>query len=90
MKIQLVEKWQEIVVKRPFNTLLRFPNKGAVTTLQMFAGIYRDFAGKSDCGDFKFTGIACIPAIPVIFEVNQKESVDFLYTHCIKIFQISL
>ena len=37
------------------------------TTLQMFAGIYRDFAGKSECGDFKFTGIACIPAIPVIF-----------------------
>ena len=35
----------------------------------MFAGIYRDFAGKSKYGDFKFTGIA----IPVIFEVNQKE-----------------
>ena len=58
-------------------------------TLQMFAWIYRDFAGKSECGDFKFTGIACIPAIPVIFEVNQK-SVDFLYIHFIKIFQISL
>ena len=55
----------------------------------MFAGIYRDFAGKSECGDFKFTGIACIPAIPVIFEVNQK-GVDFLYIHFIKIFQISL
>ena len=39
----------------------------------MFAGIYRDFAGKSECGDFKFTGIACIPAIPVIFEINQKK-----------------
>ena len=36
----------------------------------MFAGIYRVFTGKSECGDFKFTGIACIPAIPVIFEVN--------------------
>ena len=36
----------------------------------MFAGIYRDFAGKSECRDFKFTGIACIPAIPVIFEVT--------------------
>ena len=45
----------------------------AFTILQMFAGIYRDFAGKSECGDFKFTGIACIPAIPVIFEVNQKK-----------------
>ena len=61
-----------------------------IGTLQMFAGIYRDFAGKSECGDFKFTGIACIRAIPVIFEVNQKKSVDFLYIHFIKIFQISL
>ena len=41
-------------------------------TLQMFAGIYRNFAGKSESGDFKFTGIECIPTIPVIFEVNQK------------------
>ena len=57
--------------------------------LQMFAGIYRDFAGKLEYGDFKFTGIACIPAIPVIFEVNQK-NVDFLYILFIKIFQISL
>ena len=44
----------------------------------MFAGIYRDFAGKSEYVNFKFTGIACIPVIPVIFEVNKK-SVDFLY-----------
>ena len=51
------------------------------TTLQMFAGIYRDFAGKSECRDFKFTGIACIPAIPVIFEVNQKKVWTFyIYT----------
>ena len=51
-----------------------------ITALQMFAGIYRDFAGKSECGDFKFTGIACIPAIPVIFEVNQKKCGLFIYT----------
>ena len=52
-----------------------------MSTLQMFAGIYRDFAGKSECGDFKFTGIACIPAIPVIFEVNQKKVWTFyIYT----------
>ena len=42
-------------------------------TLQMFAGIYRDFAGKLECRDFKFTGIACKPAIPEIFEVNHKK-----------------
>ena len=30
-------------------------------TLQMFAGIYRVFMGKLECGDFKFTGIASIP-----------------------------
>ena len=36
----------------------------------MFTGVYRVSAGKSECGDFKFMGIACIPAIPVIFDVN--------------------
>ena len=46
----------------------------------MFAEIYRDFTGKLECGGFKFLGIACIPAIPIIFEVNRKEDVDFLYT----------
>ena len=40
--------------------------------LQMFTGNYRVFAEKSECGDFKFMGIACIPAIPV-----SKKSVDF-------------
>ena len=50
-----------------------WPSFGYFTTLQMFAGIYRDFAGKLKCGDFKFTGIACISAIPVIFEVNQRK-----------------
>ena len=34
----------------------------------MFTGNYRDFAGKSECRDFKFMGIACIPAIPVILK----------------------
>ena len=55
--------------------------RSAQASQQTFAGIYRDFAEKSECGDFKFTGIACIPAIPVIFEVDQKKSVDFLYIH---------
>ena len=32
-----------------------------ITTLQMFAGIYRGFAGILACGDFKFTGITCYP-----------------------------
>jgi len=51
----------------------------------MFAGIYRDFAGESEYGDFKFTGIACIPAIPVIFEVNQKKVWTF-YIYSLLIF----
>ena len=56
-------------------------NEFTQCTLQMFVGIYRDFAGKSECGDFKFTRIACIPAIPVIFEVNQKKVWTFyIYT----------
>ena len=46
----------------------------------MFAGIDRDFAGKSECRDFKFTGIACILAIPVIFDVNKKKCGLFIYT----------
>ena len=45
-----------------------------MSTLQMFTGIYRVSTGKSKCGDFKFMGIACIPAIPVILK-----SPDF---HC--------
>ena len=73
-----------------FSFLCFHPAACYLHTLQMFAGIYRDFAGKSECGDFKLTGIACIPAIPVIFEVNQKKGVDFLYILFINIFQISL
>ena len=42
----------------------------------MFAGNYRDFAGKSECRDFKFMGIACIPAIPVILKS------PYSYFHC--------
>ena len=53
----------------------------------MFAGIYRDFVGKSDCGDFKFTGIACIPAIPVIFEVNQKKVRTFYIYSLVRFFK---
>jgi hypothetical protein len=37
-----------------------------LTALQIFTGIYRDSAGKWECRDFKFMGIAYIPAIPVI------------------------
>ena len=39
----------------------------------MFAGIYRDFGGESECGDFKFTGIACIPVIPVILKSPHSD-----------------
>ena len=34
----------------------------------MLTGNYRDSTGKSECRDFKFMGIACIPAIPVILK----------------------
>ena len=42
----------------------------------MFAGISRDFTEKSECGDFKFTGIACMPEIPVkiIRKFEKKKS----------------
>ena len=42
-------------------------------TLQMFPGICRDSAGKSECRDFKFMGIACIPAIPVILKSPHSD-----------------
>ena len=32
------------------------------------ANVYKGLQGL--CGDFKFMGIACIPVIPVIFDVN--------------------
>ena len=49
------------------------------STLQMFTGNYRDFTGKLECRDFKFMGIACIPAIPVILKSPHS---DFLYNIC--------
>ena len=39
----------------------------------MFTGNFRDFAGKSECRDFKFRGIACIPAIPVILKSPHSD-----------------
>ena len=39
----------------------------------MFTGNYRDSAGKSECRDFKFMGIACIPAIPVILKYPHSD-----------------
>ena len=53
----------------------------------MIAGIYMDFAGKSECGDFKFTGIACILAIPVIFEVDQKKVWTFYIYALLRFFK---
>ena len=46
-----------------YQNLYSNADKFTVHTLKMFAGIYRVFTGKSECGDFKFMGIACIPAI---------------------------
>ena len=42
----------------------------------MFTGNCRDSAGKSECRDFKFMVIACIPAIPVILKSPH------FYFHC--------
>ena len=45
---------------------------------------------KNSNESFVFLFLVDMAAIPVIFEVNQKKSVDFLYILFIKIFQISL
>ena len=50
----------------------------------MFAGIYRDFAGESECGDCMYTRNTCN------FWSKSKKRVDFLFILFIKIFQISL
>ena len=43
------------------------------TTLQMFAGIYGEFIGKSECEDFKFMGISCYPQSPVILKSPHSD-----------------
>ena len=53
------------------------------TTLQMFTGNYRDSTGKSECRDFKFMGIACIPAIPVILKFHTLISIVIFAGHFI-------
>ena len=50
-----------------------------LSALQMFTGNYSVFAGKLECRDFKFMGIACIPAIPVIL---KSPHTDFHYNIC--------
>ena len=75
-------KWQNVYMiweNLPTNFYLGKENGLRLPTLQMFAGIYRDFAGKSECRDFKFTGIACIPAIPLILIFPRS---DFHYNIC--------
>ena len=56
-----------------------FTTKKEKSALQMFTGIYGYFIGKSGCRDFgrdfKFMGIACIPAIPVIFKTHTLISI---------------
>ena len=44
--------------------------------------------GNRSAGDFKFTGIACIPAIPVIFEVNQKKVWTFYIYTLLRFFKL--
>ena len=47
-------------------------------TLQMFAGIYGGFTGKSGCGDFKFTGIACyLQSLRSFFRKNNNKCREY-------------
>ena len=66
-------------------TAMQGNSKFYTNALQMFTGNYGGSAGKSECGDFKFMGIACIPAIPVIlksphsdFHCNICREFDFI------------
>ena len=73
---KLDEKKSRVKYKRNFQTKSHNIIK---ITLQMFAGNGRDFAGKSECRDFKFRGIACIPAIPLILKFPHS---NFHYNIC--------
>ena len=69
-----------MVKKGLFLNFLMKPNnigdpRNYLSTLQMFTGNYRDSMGKSECRDFKFIGIACIPAIPVILKFHTLISI---------------
>ena len=67
---------------RNYNDLLGYhhpiPIWSYTSALQMFRGIYRVFTGKSECGNFKITGIAGIHAIPKIFYLK------YACRYCIK------
>ena len=54
----LINFWDFFKELRPYSGL---HSTYLCSTLQMFAGIYGGFIGKSECGDFKFMGIACNP-----------------------------
>ena len=56
----------------------------------MFTGNYRVSAGKSKCGDFKFMGIACLPAIPVILKSPHSDfSEKLVFVFCFILMKIS-
>ena len=55
---QLFGNFYSLKLRKVISVFLSTSHK---STLQMFAGIYGGFAGKSECGDFKFMGIACNP-----------------------------
>ena len=38
---------------------------GISYTLQMFTGVYRVFAGKSECRDFRIAGFTCMYAFSI-------------------------
>ena len=56
-----------------FKKLPKNPSYAVFTTLQMFTGVYKVLAEKSECGDFKFMGIACTHAIPVILKSPHSD-----------------
>ena len=45
--------------------ILHFLSKWANSSLQMFTGMYRVFAGKSECRDFRIAGFTCMSAFSI-------------------------
>jgi hypothetical protein len=53
-------------MKREYSSMVARVMKRLVSgTLQMFTGVYRVFAGKSKCRDFRIAGFICMYAFSI-------------------------
>ena len=70
-KIKCLEmvQFKDLLIVRELHDMDKITKFPWQALLDIHCKCLQGFTG-SECWDFKFMGIACIPAIPVIFEVN--------------------